>query len=331
VDGTRAAEVRRESAQLPQETGSVPPREREAARAALARGLDWLATAAATTPDGSLPRGGAEEPAPVAVTSLAALAWMGGGDGPERGSHGRELAAAIDWIVAHTELDPRSETLGYISEKGDGRSRMHGHGFAALALAQAAALSPKSERGARIERALRAAIGCIEKSQGVEGGWWYDPRKSLEHEGSITICEVQALRAAHNAGFKVDPLTIARALDYLARSQKEDGSFRYALGDERTSLALTAAAIATLNAAGKYEGKVLQEAYGSLFRGSRPGMSGSSDTPRRRSTIVGCRRNAMLATLGAPTTNGSTWRRPCGSIPSATRSSVGPPPRRSSS
>jgi hypothetical protein len=240
---------------------------REPARASLQRGLAWLARAASTTPDGSLPRAGAQDPAPVAVTALAALAWMAGGSAPDRGPQGRELSISIDWLAAHTELDPQSKDLGYIALKGDALSRMHGHGLATLALSQAAGLSPKSERGARIERALRAAIGCIERSQGVEGGWWYEPKKSLDHEGSITICEVQALRAAHNAGFKVDPLTIARALDYLARSQKEDGSFRYALGDERSTLALTAAAIATLNAAGKYEGKVLEEAYGHLFRG----------------------------------------------------------------
>jgi len=240
---------------------------REAARGALGRGLEWLAKAAATTPDGSLPRTGAEDPAPVAVTALASLAWMAGGSAPDRGPQGRELGQAIDWIAAHTDLDPQSKTPGYISLRGDGLSRMHGHGLAALALTQAAGLSPKSERGARIDRALRAAIACIERTQGVEGGWWYEPRKSLEHEGSITVCEVQALRAAHNAGYAVDPLTIGRALDYLARSQKEDGSFRYALGDDRSSLALTAAAIGSLNAAGKYEGKVLAESYGFLMRG----------------------------------------------------------------
>ena len=240
---------------------------RDAARSALDRGLVWLAKAAATSPDGSLPRAGARDPAPVATTALAALAWMAGGNAPDRGPQGLELGLAIDWIAAHTDLDPESATRGYISLHGDGLSRMHGHGLAALALTQAASLSPKSERGARIERSLRAAITCIEKTQGVEGGWWYEPRKSLEHEGSITVCEVQALRAAHNAGFQVDSLTISRALDYLARSQKPDGSFRYALGDDRSTLALTAAAIATLNAAGKYEGKPLEEAYGYLFRG----------------------------------------------------------------
>lgn len=243
------------------------PGTREAARLALQRGLEWLAKAAASSPDGSVPKAGARDPAPVAVTALAALAWMAGGNAPDRGPQGKELGLAIDWLVEHTDLDPRSETHGYISLQGDGLSRMHGHGLAALALSQAANVSPKSERGGRIARALEAAIGCIERSQGVEGGWWYRPEKSLEHEGSITICEVQALRAAHNAGFKVEPLTISRALDYLARSQKKDGSFRYALGDDHSTLALTAAAIATLNAAGKYEGQALEEAFGYLFRG----------------------------------------------------------------
>jgi hypothetical protein len=243
------------------------PAPREAARRALERGLAWLATAAASSSDGSLPKSGARDPAPVAVTALAALAWMAGGNTPDRGPQGRELGLAIDWLVEHTDLDPRSETYGYVALRGDGLSRMHGHGLAALALSQAAGTSPKSERGARIARALDAAIACIERSQGVEGGWWYVPEKSLEHEGSITISEVQALRAAHNAGFKVNPLTIARALDYLARSQKPDGSFRYALGDDHSTLALTAAAVATLNAAGKYEGKSLEEAFGYLLRG----------------------------------------------------------------
>jgi hypothetical protein len=251
----------------PDSAAAASAPDREPARAALSRGLAWLAGAAATTPDGSMPPAGATVPATVATTALAALAWMAGGSAPDRGPQGKELGLAIDWIAAHTDLDPQSETQGYISLGGDGVSRMHGHGFATLALTQAAGLSPKSERGARVDRALRAALQCIQRSQGVEGGWWYEPKKSLEHEGSITVCEVQALRAAHNAGYPVDPLTIGRALDYLARSQKTDGSFRYALGEDRSTLALTAAAIATLNAAGKYEGKPLEEAYGYLFRG----------------------------------------------------------------
>lgn len=238
----------------------------EAARAALERGLAYLAAQQALETDGSFPATGARLAAPVAVAALGALAYMGGGSSLERGPQGRELSAAIDYLVARTDLDPKSAHPGYIAKQGDSNSRMHGHGFAALALAQAYAVSPKSVRGSRLERALARATTCISDSQGVEGGWYYEPVKGLQHEGSITVCMVQALRAAHNAGIKVDPLTIARALDYLSRSQKEDGSFRYALGSDDSSVALTAAAISTFNATGKYSGRAIDEGYAYLFR-----------------------------------------------------------------
>jgi hypothetical protein len=245
-----------------------PPSDRtpEAARAALERGLAFLAAQQALEPEGSFPTTGARLTAPVAVTALGALAYMAGGSSPERGPQGRELATAIDYLIGRTELDPKAAHTGYISRQGDANSRMHGHGFAALALAQAYGMSPKSLRGARIARALSAALARIEMSQTVEGGWYYEPEKGLQHEGSITVCMVQALRAAHNAGLKVEPLTIARALDYLARSQKPDGSFRYALGQDDSSIALTAAAISTLNATGKYSGSAIDEGYAYLFR-----------------------------------------------------------------
>ena len=57
---------------------------------------------------------------------------------------------------------------------------------------------------------------------------------------------------------------IDRATDYVRRSQKPDGSFRYALGRSDSSRALTAAAIATLNATGIYDNKVIARALGYL-------------------------------------------------------------------
>lgn len=250
----------------------------ERARAALARGIEWLA--AAQIADGSLPATGLKtrtghDPlsndgsgtfAPVAVTALGTLAFLAAGSEPERGPHGRETARAVDWLVARTNLDAQSDRRGYIALDGDALSRMHGHGYAALALAQAFAMSPKTERGARIEAALMAAVECIQRSQSVDGGWWYEPKSGLQHENSITICAVQALRSAHSAGVKVDAQTIERAVDYVSRTQKPDGSFRYGLGDPKSSVALTAAAIATLNASGKYGGKVIDEGYDWIFR-----------------------------------------------------------------
>jgi hypothetical protein len=252
----------------------------ERARAALERGLAWLARAQERESDGSFPAtglgardvgglavtDGSGTFAPVAVTALATLALMSGGSTPERGPHGQVVARAVDWLVARTELDARSGTAGYVHLGGDTLSRMHGHGFGALALAQAFAMSPATERGARVQTALQAAVECIQKSQGVDGGWWYEPKASVQHENSITICAVQALRAAHGVGAKVDVKTIQRAVEYVSRTQKPDGSFRYALGEEKSSVALTAAAISTLEAAGTYSGKIIEDGYDWIFR-----------------------------------------------------------------
>ncbi|MBK7645384.1 MAG: hypothetical protein IPJ19_20495 [Planctomycetes bacterium] len=262
----RASELQRDEEQRP----LAPPRsalerEDEAARAALGRALAWLA-AQTRESDGSLPVADADIGASVAVTALASLAWMAGGNIPDRGPQGHALGNAVDWLAAHADLSEPSMPSGYISSSSDLVSRMHGHGFATLALAEAWCMSPTTARGKRIESALEAAVHCIEKSQGIEGGWWYQPQKGLNHEGSITIAAVQALRAARNAGVKVDTLVIARATDYVARSQKDDGSFRYALGDEHSSVALTAAALSTLNAAGTYDGKILRNGYDYLVR-----------------------------------------------------------------
>ena len=238
----------------------------QAGRAALVGALDWLASEQALQPDGSIPTGGAGKEAPLAVSALTALAWMAGGSTPERGPHGVQLGRVIDYLISRTELDPESPTLGYISDGRDQLSRLHGHGFATLALAQAYAISPKSQRGRRIERALILSISRIQTSQGAEGGWFYSPIRSLEHEGSVTIALVQALRAARNSGLKVDPEVIKRAIEYVRRSQADDGSFRYAIGHEETSVALTAAAISTLNATGIYSGKEVLRGYDSIQR-----------------------------------------------------------------
>ncbi|MAF66290.1 MAG: prenyltransferase [Planctomycetes bacterium] len=238
----------------------------DAAGAAAERALDWLAARQAEELDGSQPPIGAEKYAPVALTALSALAYLSAGNAPERGPHGHSLARSIDYLLAHVDRLDESPERGYVSDERDRTSHMHGHGFATLALAEAYSCSPKTARGRRIEEALRFAVERIEASQGVDGGWYYQPRPDVLHENSVTICVVQALRAAKGAGIQVRPETIARAVDYVKRSQKEDGSFRYALGREDSSVALTAAAISTLNATGIYAGKEVAAGYDFVAR-----------------------------------------------------------------
>ena len=236
------------------------------AEAALEKSLACLAKLQAGSLDGSFPNSTAEHAVPVAVAALCALAYMAGGSTPDRGPQGSELSRVIDYLVTRCDLAPGSTHRGYISSDGDELSRMHGHGFATLALAEAAAMSPSTPRGARVQAALEAAVHLIETSQGSEGGWEYQPRPTYEHENSVTVCLVQALRGAHGAGVHVDPTVIARAVEYIRRCQSEDGSFRYALNQNRTSAALTAASIATLNATGVYDGPSIARGLDYLAR-----------------------------------------------------------------
>lgn len=246
-----------------QDLSDSPSPSDQARHAAITQGLAWLAATQAENPDGSFPRGKAREWAPIGVTSLCTLAFMAGGSSPHRGPHGRETALAVDYLLAHADLAPGSKQYGYISNQGDQLSRMHGHGFATLALAEAYGMTPNN---LRLKQALVAAVGTIERSQSPEGGWYYEPRPS-GHEGSVTICLVQALRAARNAGLRVDPQVILRAEDYVLALKNEAGLFRYQLDREDASVALTAAAISTLNAAGRYDGAVIQESVDAIWSG----------------------------------------------------------------
>lgn len=190
--------------------------------------------------------------APIAVTALTCLSFMAGGNTPSCGPFRTQLKKGLNYLVE--VCDPET---GVFHDDLDDTSKMHGQGFAILALAQAYGMFGLDDRSmdrARLEQALRKSVELVCMIQTEVGGWYYDTTFSSEHEGSITICIVQALRAARNAGVHVNKNVIDRAVNYVRRSQKKsDGSFRYRLNDDNTSYALTAAAVATLNATGEYD------------------------------------------------------------------------------
>lgn len=206
--------------------------------------------------------------APVAVTALSALALMAHGHLPDRGGDekSRAVRRAIQWLIEHCQED--GPEAGYFRDDADTVSKMHGHGYALLALTQAAGSwgNRDAEREA-LDGAIRRAVGLVERTQGLQGAWYYEPRRTPSHEGSITVCMIQGLRAAKDAGYTVDPAVIARAVEYMSKSQDpESGKFRYELGSERTSWALTAAALATLNSLGEYDGEMLRDGHDAMER-----------------------------------------------------------------
>lgn len=207
-----------------------------------------------------------ENRGPYATAALAALAFMADGNSETRGPYAHHLKRAIDYLLDKAAFDEDDREV-YLGADGDNLSRMHGHGYAALALAQVLGMGGQAhgrERFERIKKTLTAAVRKIESTQGTSGGWYYTPSRNNDHEGSVTITLVQALRAAKEAGITVNSNVIKRAVEYVRKSQKQlpsdpdHGSFRYRIGSNDSSVALTVAAISTLNATGDYDSEIIE-------------------------------------------------------------------------
>jgi len=224
---------------------------------AVRKGLDWLARNQKA--DGSWKDGEAK----LAVTALSVLALMGNGHTEKRGKYAEQVREGVKFLLRHVTMpdDDTDETpAGYIYVKNDGQSKMHAHGYAMLTLALAYGMSDKRRR-AEMKAKLELAIRCTERGQDPSGGWGYHPNQK-RHEGSITVCQIQALRMARDAGLKVKPASIANAVLYLKNSQDtKTGGFCYSLSERaRQTYPLTAAALSTLFSLGKYDERRMIEA-----------------------------------------------------------------------
>ncbi|RME83312.1 MAG: prenyltransferase [Planctomycetota bacterium] len=215
----------------------------------------------------------------LAVTSLAGLAFLAYPEsGYQRGRYGKVIDRALRYILRlakdSTGKIKYRPGLGIWLNDGEEQGRMHAHCYATLFLAEVYGLLRKKKQEQEVKIILKGAIQCLLQSQtyGVVyrngkrmewGGWGYYHKyepKNNEDEASTTVCALQALRAARNAGIFVPKSAINRAINYVKLCIKKDGSFRYSLvrGVKRSSFELTAAAVSTLNAAGVYHSYELE-------------------------------------------------------------------------
>ncbi len=253
----------------PPAPGPAPFREMSPEVAAAAeRGLAYLAKT--QNPSGAYGSGSA----PVATTAIAAMAFLQGGHLPGRSKYGENVKKALGFLLKCAGKS------GYINEgqiRGAGGSGMHGHGYAAMFLAEVYGMTgdiPDLETDTLKEK-LTAAIRVIERGQCPNGGWNYDPTPSYD-EGSVTVTQVQALRAARNAGIKVDQRTIEKAVEYINKSTDGSGQTRYSLtSGGHTSFALTAAGMSVLNFLGAYDNPKIRKGLDSLHRTS-PGAGANN-------------------------------------------------------
>ena len=216
-------------------------------RQAVERGLAWLAKRL----------GGEGNPNQAAqgytnhagITALAALAFMQAGNLPGRGKYGREVQQCLDFVLG------ASQESGLIASDMS-HGPMYGHGFATLFLAEVYGMTGDEN----VKEKLQKAVRLIQKTQNAEGGWRYQP-VPYDADISVTITQVMALRAARDAGIKVEKDVIDKSIDYVKRCQNADGGFSYMAshgGGGGSGFPRSAAGVAALYYAGVFEGGELE-------------------------------------------------------------------------
>ena len=230
---------------------------------AVQRGLAFLAREQKTGGQWGGSFGGTGYGAGVAVTSLSGLAMMCSGDPPGEGVYGQHIDRCVDFILRNVQ------DTGFISVN-NGMDQMYGHGFGTLFLSQAYGMRRRDD----VRVKLKKAVELIVSTQNDQGGWRYQPRKS-DADLSITVCQIMALRAAADAGLSVPLATRARAIDYVKKSQRPDGSFIYTLPQGQATFPLSAAGVVSLYSAGIYTGREVESGLRYLMK-FLPGKSQNS-------------------------------------------------------
>lgn len=217
-------------------------------------GLEYLAKT--QNQDGYWTNGNDGSAYPVSMASLAGMAFLANGNTPTRGPYADNVRRIVEFLSRNTTES--GLITGPTQEQG---RPMYGHGFALMFLASVHGMENDDRVRERLRKIIVRAIDLTAKGQSPIGGWTYTPGGG--DEGSVTVTQMQALRAAHNAGFTVPKGTIEEAVRYLERCRTAEGGIEYSYsggrGGGQTRLPISAAAIATLYNAGEYDSKLAND------------------------------------------------------------------------
>jgi hypothetical protein len=238
----------------------IPEEYRETVR----KGLEYLKKT--QSKDGHWAAQGEQHP--VAMTGLATIALMAEGSTIRQGKYANEIRRAVDWMMDRCQRGQRDGLIGDTNNPIEAGRYMYGHGFALTALALAYGEEEDRDRQERLKDILTRAVKYVGNAQSTQGGWFYTSAKDGhdQDEGSVTVTQMQALRACKNAGIPVPKAIMKKGYDYLKNSTTPRGGVVYSLGrggmgapagGERP--ALTAAAIACLFSAGEYKDELIKK------------------------------------------------------------------------
>jgi Prenyltransferase and squalene oxidase repeat len=190
----------------------------------------------------------------VGVTAICGMAFLSGGHVPGRGKYGKVVQDAVHAVLSAIRED------GIITLAG---TQMYSHAFATLFLAEVYGMS----RDITIKKGLERAVHIVVDCQNAQGAWRYTPF-SRESDVSVTVCQLQALRAARNIGIQVPKSVVERAVAYIkgcrvTRGWSSKGRYYYdsgRRGRKSNSYSIQAAAVTSLVSAGVYDRELIDPA-----------------------------------------------------------------------
>ena len=215
---------------------------------AIKSGLDYLAKTQSQDGNWSSSQDGIAYP--TVCAALAGMAFLAHGDTPARGPYADNIHRAEQYLLGN------ARPSGLITSPAEESSRsMYGHGFAMLFLSEVYGMEDDARTRDTMKKVIENAIQLTARGQSEYGGWTYVP--GAGDEGSVTVTQMQGLRAASNAGFTVPKGTVENAVKYLERCKTPEGGIEYSLSSgSGPRLAISAAAVATLYNAGEYDSKL---------------------------------------------------------------------------
>ena len=239
------------------------------------KGLEWLKRNQAQ--DGHWEAQGGQYP--TTMTALAAMTFLMEGSTLKEGKYSDQVQKAVNWFLANNRQQANG-LLGDVRNPTESQRYMYGHGFGTMFLASVYGEEEDKEQREKLEKTLKKAVEFIGKAQTSKkhrrpegkdvdvGGWGYISAADGGNfdEGSVTITQVQALRAARNAGIPVPKETIEKAVAYLEACTTPKGGVIYSYagsngnalnGQERAPI--TAAAVACSFGAGQYKGELAKK------------------------------------------------------------------------
>src|SRR5262249_14423151 len=163
---------------------------------------------------------------PVAMTGLSGLALLMEGSTLREGKYADNLRRSVEWLM------DRTQARGVVTNTNNPMEAsiyMYGHGFSLMFLACVYGEEDDIDRRKRLEKILTKAVEYSGKAQTDKGGWGYVSANNSGgfDEGSVTITQLQGIRAAKNAGIVVPKSIIDKAVKYFAGCTTDRGGANY--------------------------------------------------------------------------------------------------------